>query len=447
MTTGYLRGNVRSSILGVLLGVGLAVSATAQPSQPPSFAAGTLRVPSHAVPGSTPERRATLQRYSPAQREKMLAPVRAYLAERWKSRRQSLATGTLRTWRDIVISGAPASELETASLADFKFNFQHGSEGNATLPATVREFRGQYPQSSGGNAVFGLAADDLDLDGLTETFENQLADNFTPIYGVSGGEPSYFARFGDYVPQTVIQRLGPVPPVSHFRVQPLGLTTDANGTLVYAMRIDYLTAWDSDGGLVGGGLWCLYSYFGLGSLVQELTDHELDNERSGMLVAAPAVNGSYNPDPNAYSLYSVYLASHEGTFFDHSVFADFSPAVPAGNHLNLLLSRSKHATYNFDPDYYPLFPYWFIADTYAGLYDSYYAGLIDYDTLLLSLAIADDIFYGCVVERFSNQGGSIAQQRINIGEPDTPINGCGFIRDNTARSSNLYQKLVVPLWY
>ncbi|MCZ2150857.1 MAG: hypothetical protein LC126_24185 [Bryobacterales bacterium] len=376
----------------------------------------------------------------------MLAPVRAILAERWKKTKQGLSTGSLRSWNEIIGSPSQPSDLTASSASDFKLTFSDSAAGVSTRAANVREYHGTYRQVGGVNAVFGLTSDDLDMDGLPEAFENQLADNFTPVFGVSTGEPNYFARFGDYVPQTVIQRQWPVPPISHFRVQPLGLATDRNGTLVYAMRIDYLTAWDGDSGLIGGGAWCLYSYFGLDSLVQTLTGHELDNERSGMLVAAPAVDGSYNPDPDAYNLYSVYLAAHEGTFFDHSIYADFWPTVPAGNHLNVALSKSKHATYNFNPDYYPLFPFWLIADTYAGLYDSYYAGLISYDTLLLSLAIADDVFYGCVVERFGYQGGAFAQTRINMGEPDAPINGCGFIRDNTPRSSYLYQKLVLPLW-
>jgi hypothetical protein len=115
--------------------------------------------------------------------------------------------------------------------------------------------------------------------------------------------------------------------------------------------------------------------------------------------------------------------------------------VPAGYHLNLALSRSKHATYNFNPDFYPIFQYWVIADTYAGIWALYAAQIIDEQVLLLSLAIADDVFYACVVERFSNQGATYAEPRINVGEPDHPINGCGFIQDNTSRSSHLYDKL------
>lgn len=448
MAIAYVQGMVFPTIFSILSAVGMAVPVIGQPLQAPALAAPTLRLPPHAVPGSTPERRAALLRYTPEQREKMLAPVTAYLMQRWQKTREGLNPGVFRSWQDIIANRGTsvASELTASSAAYFTFQFRDNSGVLATPNAAVREYHGVYPRSVGTNAVFGIQSDDLDFDGLPEDFENQLADNFTPIYGVSGGEFNYFARFGDYVPQTVIQRLGPVPPTSHFRVQPLGLATDANGILVFAMRIDYLTSWDADGGLAGGGAFCLYSYFGLDSLIQVLTDHELDNERSAMLVAAPAVNGGYNPDPNAYSLYSVYLAAHEGTFFDHSIYADFWPVVPAGNHLNVSLSKSKHATYNFNPDYYPLFPYWFIADTYVGLYDSFYAGLISYDTLLLSLAIADDIFYGCVVERFGSQGGAFAQTRINVGEPDAPIDGCGFIRDNTSRSGYLYQKLAAPLW-
>ncbi len=449
MAIAYVQGMVFPTIVSILSAVGMAVPVIAQPSQAPALAAPTLRLPPHAVPGSTPERRAALLRYTPEQREKMLAPVKAYLVQRLQKTKQSLNPGVFRSWQEIIASHSAStpSELTASSVAHFIFTF-HGDSGVLATPnVAVREYHGVYPWSAGTNAVFGIQSDDLDLDGLPEDFENQLADNFTPVYGVSRGESNYFARFGDYVPQTVIQRLGPVPPVSHFRVQPLGLATDANGTLVFAMRIDYLTSWDADDGLASGGAFCLYSYFGLDALIQLLTNHELDNERSAMLVAAPAIDGGYNPDPNAYSFYSVYLAAHEGkAVFDHSIFADFWPPVPAGNHLNLALSRSKHATYNFDPNYYPLFPFWLIADTYAGLYAAYEAGVIGYEVLLASLAIADDVFYACAVERFANQGGASAQPRINIGEPDQPINGCGFIRDNTDRSSHLYDKLKYPLW-
>ena len=91
-------------------------------------------------------------------------------------------------------------------------------------------------------------------------------------------------------------------------------------------------------------------------------------------------------------------------------------------------------------------PSWFIASTYAGFSSALAAGLIDYDTYVYSLAVADDVFYGCLVERFANQGGMSAPTRINVGEPNQPINGCGFIRDDRGESGYLYQKLLTPVF-
>jgi hypothetical protein len=245
---------------------------------------------------------------------------------------------------------------------------------------------------------------------------------------------------------TATSLVGTVPPFSYFRVQPLGIAVDANNNQVYALRIDYLSLWNADGGLIGGGGTCAYSYFGLDSVINEVSGHDLDAERSGMLVAAPLVNGGFNPDPNAYSLYTVYLAAHEGTFFDQSAYGDFSPAVPAGNHLNLAQSVSKHSTYNFNPDYFPITPAYFIADTNALLFEEWQDGDLDDDDYYLITALADDTFYGCLVERFSDQGGSYASTRVNVGEPAHPINGSTFIQDDSSRALNLTDKLTTPIF-
>lgn len=75
---------------------------------------------------------------------------------------------------------------------------------------------------------------DLDQDGLYDQFEGEVADEFTPFYGSSIGEQQQFATFGNYVPMTVTSLVGTVPPFSYYRVEPLGLATDANGNQVYA---------------------------------------------------------------------------------------------------------------------------------------------------------------------------------------------------------------------
>src|SRR5262249_22236952 len=158
--------------------------------------------------------------------------------------------------------------------------------------------------------------------------ESDVGDVFTPFYAVSGGENggTGFATFGDYVPQTVTQVFGPVPPYSYFRVQPLGVGS-AGGVPVGVLRLDYLTLWNRGDGLdvsgyCVGGLVLMLGLIGLGAgaFLDGFQAHWLDNERSAALVAAPLVDGGYNPDPWAYSAYSYYTAAHEDTFTDHSQF-------------------------------------------------------------------------------------------------------------------------------
>ena len=165
-----------------------------------------------------------------------------------------------------------------------------------------------------------------------------------------------------------------------------------------------------------------------------------------MLLAAPAVNGGINYDPNAYSLYSIYIAAHEGTFFDQSEYADFTPPVPAGNHINLAQSLSKHSTYPFNPDYYPITPAWFIADANASITAAYLAGEIDDITYGFLLTAADDTFYGCLVERFGDQGSQAPSPDVNVGEVSHSLNGSGFIQDNSSRALNLSDKLTNPVF-
>lgn len=212
------------------------------------------------------------------------------------------------------------------------------------------------------------------------------------------------------------------------------------------LHIDYLTLWNHDSGLVGGGVFCAYSYFGLDQVIQQLSSHDLDNERSAILVAAPTVNGNFNYDPNAYSLYGIYAAAHEGSFFDQSVFYYPPQPLPAGNHVYLVLSLQKHSTYGGNPDFYPITPYYFIAGTYAAIFDGYYNGFYGYDTLQILLSLADDVFYGCIVERWAYQDGYFAQIRTNVGEPDVPINASHFIQDTNPPNLKLYPKLKNPLW-
>jgi hypothetical protein len=290
-------------------------------------------------------------------------------------------------------------------------------------------------------------AADADQDGFPQDFEDQLADFFTPLYFVSGNEPNGFARFGDFVPQVPIQGFGPNP-VSHFRVQPLGWARDSAGLLYSVARIDYLTLWDNDNGL-DLGFTCHFSLavtedfggFAMLELLDQLSSHPLDNERSAALVAARVEDFYFNPNANEYKLYDLYLAAHENTISDQSVFIAPQQPLPADSHVFMALSRSKHGTYEFNPNGVQLVPGWLQFAVYSAIESAYFFGFIDYWTYQPFLNSADNAFFSCIVERFSDIGGRFANPRINVGEPNTPINGSGFIR-----SPELLNKLNTPLW-
>lgn len=302
-----------------------------------------------------------------------------------------------------------------------------------------------------------FSALDSDHDGFPESFEGQLADLFTPFYHVSAGEQpgTGFATFLDQVPQTINQVFGPLPPISYFRVTPLGFAT-MNGQEYGFIEIDYLTLWNRDNGLIANGA-CHTGLdvlagligFGVGEVLDGLDAHQLDNERSGFLVAAPTVApGTFSLDPASYGGFSVYTASHEFTFNDHSqylVVTDTTRPLPAGAHLELRLSRSKHATYFGNPEGLPLTPTPIIFATYSA-FDFFLAiGRFNWLDYLIANGIADDVFFGCIVEHFTDQGGSFAQSRTNVGELSAPLNGAGFINDPEPKMG-LQNKLKRPLW-
>jgi hypothetical protein len=272
---------------------------------------------------------------------------------------------------------------------------------------------------------------DNDFDGLPDSFENQVADAFTPYYAVSLGEWDQFCTFGDFVPQSVAVLYGGYP-LSYFRVTPQGFIT-LQGQQYSALRADYLTLWNHDSGLVGGGGACALDLLGITDIIGELSSHTIDNERSAALLLAPvAVPDTYNLDPSAYASYSYYLAGHEDTFFDQSYLLYPGPPLPAGNHLLLFLSLSKHATYTFNPNYLPLIPAYVLVSTIAFLDFLYFTGQISEIEWLIYTGLAYDTYYGCVVERFSTpQFAYIADPRINVGEVSNPINSSRFIQDNS----------------
>ena len=296
-------------------------------------------------------------------------------------------------------------------------------------------------------ALSNAAYNDADGDQLMDHFEDRVADAFTPYYHISAYETDQFVTFNNSVPQTVMQRYGQTP-ISHYRVQPLGFGYNDWGQLVSVLRIDYLTLWDHDSGLVTGG--ACNAFPGLNAL-EELQAHNIDNERSATLVAAPVYGYYYNQDPMAYSAYSYFTTAHENTFTDKTRYYDFPDnPVPAGWHINLAASLYKHGTYAFNPDYLSLLPDYVIYSVIASIDFACYWGawgnnVFGWQDLACLAAIyyAYGAFYGCAVERFIDQGGRFADRRINVGEPYSPINGSSFIQDD---SHGLYSKLVNPVF-
>jgi hypothetical protein len=118
----------------------------------------------------------------------------------------------------------------------------------------------------------------------------------------------------------------------------------------------------------------------------------------------------------------------------------------AGYHALLSQSVSKHSTYGFNPDYYPITPEWFIDATLASITAAWEADEIDYETYLASLAAADDTFYGCLVERFGDQGWQSPSPVKNVGEVSHPLFLNGFIEDDSARALKLRDKLTDPVF-
>ncbi|MBV9211539.1 MAG: DUF4214 domain-containing protein, partial [Acidobacteria bacterium] len=296
-------------------------------------------------------------------------------------------------------------------------------------------------------ALNNAANTDRDADGVTDHFEDRLADAFTPIYHISAYEVDQFALFNNSVPQTIMQRLGQTP-ISHYRVQPLGFDYNSYGQLVSVIRIDYLTLWDHDSGLVTGG--ACDAFPGLNS-IEGMQAHDLDNERSAVLVAAPVYGYYFNQDPMAYSAYSYFTTAHEDTITDKTRYYDFPDnPVPAGWHIHLAASLYKHGTYAFNPDYLPIVPDYIIWGAIAGVDYACYSwtwgnGTFGWQDLacLAAMYYAYGVFYDCAVERFFDQGGRFAERRINVGEPNSPLNGAGFIQDD---SHHLYSKLVNPVF-
>jgi predicted Fe-S protein YdhL (DUF1289 family) len=258
-----------------------------------------------------PERKAAWERLTPEQRKEVQERFRAIVAQAKQTaeKEKGKSKEARKTWQDIITGKQSSTEADlTLAFTDEQGNRRllkaKEREANTTLSATPssqarlerkdNHLTRRQSQALWSNA-FGFAAlkrasfvkasatamaqsGDADMDGLPEDFENAVADAFTPFYHVSTGEPDGFAIFGNFVPQTVQQVFSPIPPISHFRVQPLGFAYNSYGQLVSVLRIDYLTLWNHDSGLVSGAL-CAYNLFGIDDIVAALSDHNLDEER------------------------------------------------------------------------------------------------------------------------------------------------------------------------
>jgi len=390
---------------------------TAEPASGSSLATASTVLPGRAAPGSTPERRAAWASLNPEQQQRVRELFKARVAPKI---------------RNAVPAAQPARPVR--ELLAGKAN---GGPADRAVRTVARPLK----------PAAGVAGFDDDIDGLPDAFENGVADAFTPFYHISGGElpGTGFAIHADGVPQTSIVTLPAVPPKSDFRVQPLGFASDGFTQFGF-LRIDYLSLWNRDDGL---DLGCVSSTIRdlvgspVGDVIRALSGHPEEQERSAVLVAAPVpAPGTFNTDPAAYSAYDFFTTAHEGvSIFDQSMFLAPSAPVPAGNHIQLANARSKHGTYAFNPDGYPIFNPAVVAAAYSTIDFLFFAEIIDEITYLALLFLADDLFFLCVVEHFQEQGGSFADRRINVGEPGRPINQSGFIEDPKVRV-----KLTTLLW-
>lgn len=365
---------------------------------------------------------------------------------------QELIVQQLRSYIETAKNEQSASQNSQESLT-LSLSFSDGYGGafsrlaysGPSTPSAGTTFTSGFNPSSEPDANPDAAGSDCmvrdcDLDGLRNDLEEALADGFTPYYHVSAGEKpgTGFATFFDNPNyQIVNQVFGPTPPISNYRVMPLGFVWGTDNVQYGLIQIDYLTLWNRDDGVEAGAL--CYAYAGiLGLLVDELGNHDLDNERSAVLVAAPVIApNTYSRTATDYKAYAFFTAAHEDTFFDKSRLFYVDTPVPYNGHILLGLAQQKHATYTFNPNYLPLFPNYVIYATYASIVSAYEFGIIDHWTYQAYLYAADTVFYLCFVERFSDQGGTYAGTRTNVGELSHPVNWSSYIL-----SPGLRQKLL-----
>jgi hypothetical protein len=300
----------------------------------------------------------------------------------------------------------------------------------------------------GVTSVPALQSGDNDFDGFNDSFENTVADLFSPYYAVSLGELGNFTFFADSPSLTPIGYNGQIP-FTYFRVTPQGFLNDATGQQYGALRVDYLTLWDYDHGLVPSPGPCAPDLLGLSDFINIWAAHPIDAERSASLLLAPvSAPNTYNTDPNAYAGYAYYLAAHEYSpaGFDKSRVLYPQTPVPPNTHFVWFLSRYKHATYNFNPNFEPLVPFYILASTIAFIDFLLVNGQISELEWLIYTGLAYDTYFGCLSEKFTMpEVAYFPNPRINVGEVPNPINGSRFILDDSKFARNLKSKLLNPI--
>jgi hypothetical protein len=346
----------------------------------------------------------------------------------------------------------------SAALAMFRSRFKptspRGISMNTGVPgvAVARSAAANLGGSTGADLTSGAAPQlrrrinpnpDSDGDGIPDGTEAGIADQFVPLYHVSSGEGDVFATFQNNPTLTIAQLFGAVPPVSYYRVTPVGFVTAANGQQFAFAQIDYLTLWNADDGLQIGGT-CGALTAGLGFSLDGLQGHTFDEEHSEVLVGAPVTTANLFPsNPASYFAYDFYRAAHEGTFFDHSEYLTPASPIAPNNHINYWLSLAKHSTYHYQPNGQPMFPDAVIASSYAEVQFLFDSGLISIDTYFALLYALDTVFFACVIEHFGENPANDAypNTRINVGELSHPLNGSPWINDP------LIQSKLTPLFW
>jgi hypothetical protein len=220
-------------------------------------------------------------------------------------------------------------------------------------------------------------------------------------------------------------------PLIYYRVHFVSIVYDQNVPVLMQYIIDYLTIWDTDGGLCALGP----------CPVNGIGGHQWDVERTAALLVTPYLPDPANPgrtdlgmistNPSDYSVIAYRLSAHENILcFDNT--NDLIIRNPVGGvsfHPEFIWTRKKHANYSlqfflnsffFDSssqvNYYPIFTC--LGDEYC-----FSGGLC--------------VPVPCIVECLSVNVGEAqptASNMINVGELTAPTPGSSWILDDRVKN-------------